>query len=56
MFRAAFGRPAAADEIAGAMTLIGDVAAMKKLDVGSPEVWRELAHALFQAKEFIFVK
>jgi hypothetical protein len=56
MFRAAFGRPAAADEISGALQLINDVAAMKKLDAGSPEVWKELAHALFQAKEFIFVK
>jgi hypothetical protein len=56
MFRAAFGRPAAADEIAGALQLIQDMAAMKAVDAGSPEVWKELAHALFQAKEFVFVK
>jgi hypothetical protein len=56
MFRAAFGRPAAADEIAGAKRLLQDVATMKALDAGSPEVWKELAHALFQAKEFIFVR
>jgi hypothetical protein len=56
MFRAAFGRPAAADEISGALRLLEDVAAMKKLDAGSPEVWKELAHAIFQAKEFVFVR
>ena len=56
MFRAAFGRPGASDEVAGALQLLKDVAAMKNLDAGSPEVWKELAHALFQAKEFIFVK
>src|SRR6185295_19934613 len=35
MFRAAFGRPAAADEIAGAKRLLKDVAAMKAADAGS---------------------
>ena len=56
MFRAAFGRPAAPEEIAGALRLVQDVAAMKTLDAGNVEVWKELAHALFQAKEFIFVR
>jgi cytochrome c553 len=56
MFRAAYARPATADEVAGAKQLLQDVAAMKSLDAGNPEVWKELAHALFQAKEFIFVK
>jgi hypothetical protein len=56
MFRAAFGRPAAADEIAGAKQLIQDVATMKSLEAGHVEVWKELAHAIFQAKEFIFVR
>jgi hypothetical protein len=56
MFRAAFGRPATPDEVAGSLRLLADVAAMKKADAGSPEVWKELAHALFQAKEFIFIR
>lgn len=56
MFRAAYGRPAAADEIAGAKELLKDVAALKGLDADHIEVWKELAHALFQAKEFIYVK
>jgi hypothetical protein len=56
MFRAAFGRPAAAEEIAGARRLLQDVAAMKSLEAGHVDVWKELAHAIFQAKEFIFVR
>src|SRR6185295_11747908 len=52
MFRAAFGRPAAPDEVAGATQLLRDVAAMKGLDGNDAEVWKELAHAVFQAKEF----
>jgi hypothetical protein len=56
MFRSAFGRPAAADEIAGATDLLKDVAALKGLEAGSAEVWKELAHVLFQAKEFIFIR
>jgi hypothetical protein len=56
MFRAAYARPATADEVAGALQLIQDVASLKALDAGHPEVWKELAHVLFQAKEFIFLK
>jgi hypothetical protein len=56
MFRAAFGRPAAPEEIAGARQLLQDVAAMKKVDAGDAEAWKELAHAIFQAKEFLFVR
>jgi hypothetical protein len=56
MFRAAFGRPAAPEEIAGAAELLRDVAAMKNVDAGDAEAWKELAHAIFQAKEFLFVR
>jgi hypothetical protein len=56
MFRAAFGRPAAPDEITAAERLLEDVAAMKGAGAGDAEVWKELAHALFQAKEFIFLR
>jgi hypothetical protein len=56
MFRAAFGRPAAPEEIAGATQLLQDVAAMKGVAVGDAEAWKELAHAIFQAKEFLFVR
>ena len=56
MFRAAFARPATPDEIAGSQQLMQDVAALKTLPPDSAEVWKELAHALFQAKEFIFIR
>ncbi len=56
MFRAAFGRPAAPQEVEGATALLRDVAALKGVDAGSAEAWKELAHAIFQAKEFLFVR
>jgi len=56
MFRAAFARPATPDEITGSQQLMQDVAALKHLPPDSAEVWKELAHALFQAKEFIFIR
>jgi hypothetical protein len=56
MFRAAFARPASSEEISDALALLKDVAALKHLETRSPEVWKELAHALFQAKEFFFVR
>ncbi|HEV3029240.1 MAG TPA: DUF1553 domain-containing protein, partial [Planctomycetota bacterium] len=56
MFRTAFSRPASPEEISGALDLMKDVAALKHLPTDSAEVWKELAHALFQAKEFIFIR
>jgi hypothetical protein len=56
MFRAAFGRPAGPEEIAGARQLLQDVATMKNVDAGDAHAWKELAHAIFQAKEFLFVR
>lgn len=56
MFSAAFGRPATPDELDAAEQLIREVALLKGLDPSHPAVWKELAHSLFQAKEFIFVK
>jgi len=50
MFRAAFARPATPDEIAGSQQLMQDVAALKTLPPDSAEVWKELAHALFQRR------
>jgi hypothetical protein len=56
MFRAAFARPAEPAEIAGALNLMKDVTALKGAAPESPEVWKELAHALLQAKEFLFIR
>ena len=46
MYLAAFGRAPTADERATATAFAGD----------DPRAWAELAHALFNAKEFIFIE
>src|SRR5262249_14020610 len=56
MFRDAFARPATPEEIAGARQLLKDVAALNGIDPNQAEAWKELAHALFQAKEFLFIR
>ncbi|HLY75733.1 MAG TPA: DUF1553 domain-containing protein, partial [Planctomycetota bacterium] len=56
MFRSAFARPASPEEISAALQLLRDVAELKHLEPQSAEVWKELAHGLFQAKEFIFIR
>jgi hypothetical protein len=56
MFRAAFARPAAPEEIAAALGLLKDAAALKGADPKGADAWKELAHALFQAKEFLFIR
>jgi hypothetical protein len=56
MFRAAYARPATPDEIVLSKGLMQQMADLKKLPADSADVWKELAHALFQAKEFIFIR
>jgi hypothetical protein len=59
MYRAAFGRPPAAEEMAAALEFLalqtrahgGDFAK----DPRQEAAWADLAHALYNAKEFIFV-
>jgi hypothetical protein len=56
MYRSAFGRPAGAAEIEKCLRF---VAAQHRLHSGrDPEflAWADLAHALFNTKEFIFVQ
>jgi hypothetical protein len=55
MYRAAFGRPPAKDELAAATEFLNELAK----DYGRPDdprAWSDLAHVLFNAKEFIFVE
>ena len=49
MFVTAFGRPATPNEISAALKFLEDMAGLKASG------WKELAHALFQAKEFIYL-
>jgi hypothetical protein len=49
MYAAAFGRPPTADEIETATAFIREAGPGDK-------AWADLAHVLFNAKEFIFVE
>jgi hypothetical protein len=51
MYAAAFGRAPTAAERATATAFVADAAR----DGGEPRAWADLAHALFNAKEFIFI-
>jgi hypothetical protein len=52
MYQAAFGRDPSAEERATAAAFVADLTR----EYGTPEkAWADLAHALFNAKEFIFV-
>ena len=55
MFRAAFGRIPSDAEVRGARRFLGEIAALHRKKPGDPAAWQELAHALFQAKEFILL-
>jgi hypothetical protein len=59
MYRAAFARPPTADEQAAALTFLAEQAARHggdfTVDPRHGPAWADLAHALINAKEFIFV-
>jgi hypothetical protein len=55
MYAAAFGRAPTADERATATSFVAD-AARESGRPDDPRAWADLAHALFNAKEFIFVE
>ena len=55
MFLAAFGRAATDAEIRGARSFVEEMAAVHRKKSGDRIVWQDLAHALFQAKEFILL-
>jgi len=51
MFTSAYARPPTAEEAADASSFLGDAGK----GPGDPAAWQALAHALFQAKEFILL-
>jgi mono/diheme cytochrome c family protein len=55
MYEAAFGRPPGAEESAAALEFLAEVG-REHGKPGHPEAWADLAHVLFNAKEFIFVE
>jgi hypothetical protein len=60
MFRVALGRPPADDEQARFQGLVAELASLHKVPpdriLHSREVWKDVAHALFNLKEFIYVR
>ena len=55
MYLAAFSRPPAADELAAAAEHLRDQA-QAGYDSDRPEAWQDLAHVLFNVKEFVFLR
>jgi hypothetical protein len=63
MYQSAFGRPPSAEEITACTAFLhrqSQLASMNGVrpSIGSNELaaWKDLAHALFNVKEFVFVK
>ena len=56
MYESAFGRGPTADERDACLEFLAEQARLRKLSPDDPAVWADLAHTLFNAKEFIFVR
>ncbi|MFO0953011.1 MAG: DUF1553 domain-containing protein [Isosphaeraceae bacterium] len=56
MFHAAFGRPPSAVETARWAELVDDLARARNTTPGDPKVWADVAHTLFNAKEFLYLR
>jgi hypothetical protein len=56
MIQSAFARPATAGEIEAAEQFLSAQAADRNVPVNDPVLWADLAHALINTKEFIFLR
>jgi hypothetical protein len=56
MFRTALGRPATASERARFTGLAAEVASLQGVPRDSATVWRDVAHAVFNLKEFVYIR
>ncbi len=56
MFVAALSRPPTADERDRSLTFLADAAAERGVSANDPQAWQDLAHALFNLKEFLYVR
>jgi hypothetical protein len=56
MYRQAFGRPADDDECRACLSFLARQREMHGADEASPLPWTDLAHTLFNAKEFVYVR
>jgi hypothetical protein len=55
MYQSAFARPAAEAELTACLEFLGRQARLSGQGPDDPAAWADLAHVLFNAKEFIFV-
>lgn len=56
MYQSAFGRSPSAAELAGCLEFLDRQAKLTEARPDDPRVWTDLAHALFNVKEFIFLR
>jgi hypothetical protein len=56
MYRQAFGRPPDDDESRLCLSFLARQCAMHGVDEAAPQPWTDLAHTLFNAKEFVYVR
>jgi hypothetical protein len=56
MYVAAFGRPPAADELAACRRFLREQAARYRTTAADVKPWTDLAHTLFNAKDFIYLE
>lgn len=60
MYRKAFAREPDAEELSGALAFVADLATTHKVQpkdrLASEQVWKDFAHALYNMKEFIYVR
>jgi hypothetical protein len=56
MYVSAFGRPPTVEERRACVAFLDHQAALQKSGADDPRVWSDLAHTLFNVKEFIFLE
>ena len=60
MYRTAFAREPDAEEMSGALAFVADLATTHNVQpkdrLASERVWQDFAHALYNMKEFIYVR
>jgi hypothetical protein len=55
MYLTAFGRPPTADESAACVEFLSEQGTRYGVMANDPRVWADLAHTLFNAKDFIYL-
>jgi cytochrome c553 len=56
MYETAFARPPTPEEMAVAVAFVRGEMTERETDADDPDIWADLAHALINTKEFIFLK